>query len=160
MIFLTPGVNKKTTFFQLAVIACFAFSLYMYLHTRQEEISTIHDLNRLSTQRTRLKQTLGNVIAYNKLLSTDSTLAHLSSKLNWEQVNFSWTSLSFTELLQRIDDLSHQQKIFVLESFAAEIQDERKTPGPSTATDVNNASFPEFSERIFHMRGYFLCPSP
>lgn len=160
MIFLTPGVNKKTLFFQLVVIACFAFSLYLYLHTRQEEISTMHNLDRLSTQRIRLKQTLGNVAAYNKLLSTDSTLAQLSPGLNWEQVDFNWTSLSFTELLRRIDALSHQQKIFVLESFTAEIQDERRTPGPSTVTDINNASFPDFSERIFHMRGYFLCPSP
>lgn len=160
MIFLTPGVNKKTLIFQLIVIACFACSLYLYLHTRQEELSIVNKLDRLSSQRIQLKQTLANVAAYDTLLATDSTLAHLSSGLSWEQVDFSWTSLSFTELLRRIDALSHQQKIFVLDSFAADIQDSERTPGPSTPSNINNASFPDFSERTFHMRGYFLCPTP
>jgi len=160
MIFLTPKMSKKTLLFQVAIIVCFAFSLYLYLHTRQEKISIVQNLNRVSSQRIQLKQTFTDVTAYNKLLSSDTTLAHLAPSLNWEQIDFSWTSLSFTELLRRIDSLSHQQKIFVLESFAAEIQEKKGTPGPSTASDVNNNSFPDFSERIFHMRGYFLCPSP
>ncbi len=160
MIFLTPPVNKKILFCQLAVIVCFAFSLYLYFHTRQEEISTLHNLDRLATQRMQLQRTVGDVAAYNKLLSSDSTLAHLFPVLNWEQVDFSWTSLSFPELLRRIDALSHQQKIFVLESFTAEIQEDRKTSAPSIASKTNNASFPNVNERIFHMRGFFLCPSP
>ena len=160
MIFLTPPANRKKLFLQLLVIVCFSFSLYFYLHSRQEGKSILHDLDRLSSMRIQLEQTITNVTAYDKLLLTDSTLARLSSNLNWEQVDFNWTSLSFTELLRRIDALSHQQKIFVLESFTAAIQDKRRTPGPSGATRVTNDSSPAFGERIFHMRGYFLCPSP
>ena len=160
MIFLTPKTSTKIIIFQLIIIIFFAFSLYLFLHTRQEKISVIHNLNRLSSQRIQLKQIVTDVTAYNKLLSSDTTLAHLAPSLNWEQVDFSWTSLSFTELLRRIDALSHQQKIFVLESFVAEIQNDRKTPGPSQVRGVNKVSFPGFNERIFHMRGYFLCPSP
>ena len=160
MIFLTPPASRKILFLQLLVIVCFSFSLYFYLHNRQEEKSILHDLDRLSSMRIQLEETITNVAAYDKLLLTDSTLARLSSDLKWEQVDFNWTSLSFTELLRRIDALSHQQKIFVLESFTAAIQDKGRTPGPTAATHVTNDSSPAFGERIFHMRGYFLCPSP
>lgn len=156
----TPPASRKILFLQLLVIVCFAFSLYFFLYSSQEERSILHDLDRLSSKRVQLEQTITNVAAYDKLLLTDSTLAHLSSDLKWEQVDFNWKSLAFTELLRRIEALSHQQKIFVLESFTAEIQDQERTPGSSAATHVANDSSPEFGERIFHMRGYFLCPSP
>jgi len=159
MIFLTRDVNKKTLIFQLMVIGCFAFSLYYYFHSRQEETSVLQDLDRLSSQRTELKRTLGDVTAYNKLLSTDSTLANLSPDLKWEQVDFGWTSISFTELLRRMDALSSQQKIFVLESFEAGIKNTGDASTPLAAANTNSGSFPEFGERIFRMQGYFLCPS-
>lgn len=160
MIFLTPRMNKLTLLFQLIIIACFAISLYLYLHSREEELSIRHDLDRLPSQRIQLKQTLNDVAAYDTLLASDSTLTTLPSNLRWEQVEFNWTSVSFTELLRRIDALSHQQKIFVLESFTAHIQSSGKTARPSTTAGSNNASFPNFSDRVFHMRGYFLCPAP
>ncbi len=157
MISFTRNVRKKTLLFQVTVIGCFAFSLYYYLHSRQEEVSILHDLDHLSSQRTQLKQTLGDVAAYKKLLSGSSTLAQLSSELKWEQVDFGWTSVSFTELLRRMEALSHQRKIFVLESFEAGVQDKGKTVTSAALSTVNSISFPEYSERIFRMQGYFLC---
>jgi len=159
MKFLTRDVNAKALIFQLPVIVCFAFSLYYYLHSRQEEMFILHDLEHLASQRVQLKQTLGDIAAYNKLLSADSRLKNLSSELKWEQVDFGWTSVSFTELLRRMEALSHQQKIFVLESFEAGIQNKGNVATPTALSTVNSTSIPEFSERIFRMQGYFLCPS-
>ena len=159
MIFLTRDVNKKTLIFQLTVIACFAFSLYYYFHSRQEEVFILQDLDRLSSQRTKLKRTLGDVAAYNKLLSTDPTLANLAPNLRWEQVDFSWTAVSFTELLRRVDALSRQQNFFVVESFKAGIKNKGSVSKSVLAANKNSDSFPESGERIFRMQGYFLCPS-
>jgi hypothetical protein len=158
MRFFTPDKNRKLLSFQLIVICCFAFSLYFYLSSRQEEKAIKQGLDQLLSQRIQLKQTVKDVAAYDTLLSTDSTLANLSPELNWEQMDFSWTSLSLEELLLRIDTLSHKQKIFVLESFEADLKSSGSESGSIGSENTNNVSSPEFGERIFRMRGYFLCP--
>ncbi len=160
MIFLTPRINKLTLLFQLMIIVLFAFSLYLYLASRVEERSIRHELERLPSQRVQLKQTLKTLAAYHSLLESNTALTTLPSSLNWEEVEFNWTSVSFAELLQRIDELSRQQKIFVLESFSARIQSGGKTSPRQTKTPAKTTGFPNFSDRIFHMRGYFLCPAP
>lgn len=158
MITLIPTYDKKVAILQFVVVVLFSVSLYFFLHSIQEKTRVSDELSTVASQREKLQQIQTSVERYNNAVAKNSDLKNLSSDPVWEQVDFKWKSLSFAELVGRIDNLSHQQKLFVMESFTAGL--EKKTdsmegrPGVVTAGGAGEV----VEERFYHLRGYFLCP--
>ena len=158
MITLIPTYDKKVAILQFVVVVLFSVSLYFFLHSIQEKTRVSDELSTVASQREKLQQIQTSVERYNNAVAKNSDLKNLSSDPVWEQVDFKWKSLSFAELVGRIDNLSHQQKLFVMESFTAGL--EKKTDsmeGRPGVVKVGGAG-EVVEERFYHLRGYFLCP--
>jgi type II secretory pathway component PulM len=148
---LTPAYDKKTAAFQGVVVLLFAVALYFFLYSLQVEKRVTRELATMAEQRGQLAKIQENVEQFNTVLKKNSGLENLTGKPTWEAVDFKWQSLSFAELVERIDNLSHQQKIFVMESM--EVGQE------TVERDNDEAGFTaEEEKRFYHLRGYFLCP--
>ncbi len=155
---LTPVYASKVLTIQLIVVVLFSLSLYLFLSFMQEEKYLRQDLDSITAQRQKLEKIHSSVEQYNKVMKKNSALQNLVDDPVWEQVEFKWQSLSFTELLRRIDNLSQQQKLFVLESFEAGleiVEDDSAENSPVIRGDFIPL---EAKERFYHLRGYFLCP--
>ncbi len=158
MITLIPSYDKKVVILQVTVVVLFSVSLYFFLNSIQEKKRIVTELSALASQKEQLQRIQTSVERYNSVVNKNSELKNLSSDPVWEQVDFHWKSLRLEELIRRVDNLSHQQKLFVMESFIVGL--EKKTdsleghPGGVRGSVAAEA----VKERFYHLRGYFLCP--
>lgn len=155
---LTPVYNKKIVALQVVVAVLFSIALYFFLHSVQEEKRVTRELVTIYQKREQLQNIQHSVERFNAALQENSGLKKLSSEPTWEQVDFKWNSLSFAELIGRIDNLSHQQKIFVMESMEAGIETVEQDAGLASTNSQRNSQAVEVEKRFYHLRGYFLCP--
>ncbi len=158
MIVLIPTYDKKLLILQVAVVLLFSVSLYFFLHSIQEKKRVTSELANVASQKEQLQQIRTSVDRYISAVDKNSDLKNLSSDPVWEQVDFKWKSLSFAELIGRIDNLSHQQKLFVMESFTAGLEKQEDSMEGRPGGVQGSVAVEEVEERFYHLRGYFLCP--
>jgi hypothetical protein len=158
MTFLSPVYSKKVLLLQLLIIVFFSLALYFFLYSIQEEKRIRQELSTVKSQRQKLQQTRTNVETYNYEVEKNSSLQSLTADPSWEQVEFKWNSISFLELLGRIDSLSYQQKVFVMESFEAGLENSKDNPTDNSPLASGDTTLLETKERFYRLRGYFLCP--
>lgn len=155
---LIPVYDKKVGIVQVIVVVLFSFSLYIFLNTMQEKKRVFKELAVVASQKEQLQQIQKSVERYNSAVKKNSSLENLTSDPVWEQVDFKWKSLGFAELVARIDNLSHQQKLFVMESFTAGLEKGTDTMEKRPGEVQGSVAAGPVEERFYNVRGYFLCP--
>lgn len=154
---ISPVYDKKTMIIQLVIVVLFSLSLYLFLYSIQNEKYVRQELLTVDSQRRELQQIHKSVETYNRVVTENSALENLTAAPSWERVDFKWKGIGFTELLGRIDTLSHQRKLFVVESFKAGLENP-KGAGADALNVQGEMIALEQKERFYHLRGYFLCP--
>ncbi len=158
---LVPVYDRKVLLLQLVVMFLFSFILYAFLYAIQEEKQVKQELSSLSSQRIQLERIQKSVASYKETVGTSNTLKTLTTDPTWEQVDFTWDDLGLTELLRRIDNLSLQKKVFIMESFEAGVKKNNNEQTEMNALQNTDTQLPlTEQERFYHLRGYFLCPCP
>ncbi len=155
---LIPVYDKKVGIMQVVVVVLFSVSLYVFLNSMQEKKRVFKELAVVASQKEQLQQIQQSVEGYNRAVAKNSGLEDLTSDPVWEQVDFKWKSLGFAELVGRIDNLSHQQKLFVMKSFTAELEKGTDNMDGRPGGVQGSMAVDPVKERFYHLRGYFLCP--
>ena len=158
MKFLSPIYSKKVLILQLIIVMLCSLSLYFFLHALQEEKRLRQERAAIALQQQKLQKLRRNVESYKGVLEKNSSLQTLRSDPTWEQVEFNWKSIEFPELLTRLDTLSRQQKLFVMESFEVGFESTKDSSEDAASALLEDTASLETKERRYHLEGYFLCP--
>lgn len=158
-----PRQSPGVLMFQCFLVLSFGLSLYLCLHSWQEKRNLQVAVSRLKQQGEQLRYAKDIMNRYENFLA-GHPFYQKTMNLKWEQVSEVWDDPSYEALMNRLVGLYQADRPFVLENFTAGLVKKRLDAGEvgvseETVGRRENSGQRKPLQRVFHLKGYFLCRS-
>lgn len=153
-----PTPSAVTLAVQCSVVLLFAFSLYLVLSTFETKKNYGSAITRLTEKKHDLEYATRQVDQYLKFVRNEPFFQRHTAEPQWETIDETWVDLSYNRLQERLTNLYRYDRPFVLDYFSAKLET-GETDLPTGTSTTESLSANSSKKLVFHLQGYFLCPS-